>query len=109
MDEMKKTYYIKVNTGEITKSVTDSAWDFKIEATDEEIISLREFFDNNYSMEWKNFYRAHIPFMEYHNDKENDAYDDTLRKVYGMIYQLGDEEAKSHIASMGILDEDQNN
>ncbi|MEH7124188.1 hydrolase [Bacillus sp. JJ1773] len=106
---MKKTYYIKVNTGEITKSVTDSAWDFKIEATDEEIISLREFFDNNYSMEWKNFYRAHIPFMEYHNDKENDAYDDTLRKVYGMIYQLGDEEAKSHIASMGILDEDQNN
>ncbi|MEH7343405.1 hydrolase [Bacillus sp. JJ1532] len=104
---MKKTYYIKVNTGEITKSATDSAWDFKIEATDEEIISLREFFDNNYSMEWKNFYRAHIPFMEYHNDKENDAYDDTLRKVYGMIYQLGDEEAKSHIASMGILDEDQ--
>ena len=104
---MKKTYYIKVNSGEITQSATDSAWDFKIEATDEEIISLREYFDHNYSTEWKNFFRAHIPFVEYHNDKDNDAYDETIRKVYGMIYQLGDEEAKSHIESMGILDEGQ--
>ncbi len=108
LNEMKKTYYIKVNTGEITQSATDSAWDFKIEATDEEIISLREFFDNNYSNEWKTFFRAHVPFMEYHNDKENDAYDDTIKKVYGMIYQLGDEEAKNHIESMGILDEGHN-
>ncbi|KAB2338910.1 hydrolase [Cytobacillus depressus] len=108
MSENKKTYYIKVETGEITQSTTDSAWDFKIEATDEEITSLREYFDHNYSNEWKSFVRAHIPFMEYHNDKDNDAYDKTIKKVYGMIYELGDEEARSHIESMGILDGDEN-
>lgn len=56
MSQEKKTYYITVGTGEITKSRTDSAWNFKIEATDDEIIQLRELFDQNYSMEWQNFF-----------------------------------------------------
>lgn len=104
LNETKKTYYIKVNTGEITQTPTASAWDFKIEATDEEIIELREYFNQNYDNEWAGFFRAHVPFLEYHNDKQNDAYDATIKKVYGIIYQLGDQEAKSHIESMGVLD-----
>nr|WP_057772289.1 hypothetical protein [Cytobacillus dafuensis] len=103
MSENKKAYYIKVETGEISQSKTDSSWDFKIEATDDEIIELRDYFNQNYSTEWMNFFRAHIPFIEYHDDKDNDAYDSTIRKVYEMIYQLGDQEARRHIQSMGIL------
>lgn len=103
MNQAKKTYYITVGTGEISQSSTDSAWNFKIEATDDEITILREYFDQNYSTEWKNFFRAHVPFLEYHHDKENDAYDETVIKVYQMIYELGDQEAKDHIHSMGIL------
>lgn len=103
MEQEKKTYYITVGSGEITQSRTDSAWDFKIEATDDEIIALRELFDQNYSTEWQNFFRAHVPYVQYHHDRENDAYDDTITQVYKMIYELGDSEAKSHIESMGIL------
>lgn len=103
MDLGKKTYYISVGTGEITQSATDSPWNFKIEAADEEIIKLREHFDQNYSTEWKNFFRAHVPYVQYHYDRENDAYDETMVKVYKMIYDLGDEEAKEHIRSMGII------
>lgn len=103
VNQAKKTYYITVGTGEISQSSTDSAWNFKIEATDDEITILREYFDQNYSTEWKNFFRAHVPFLEYHHDKENDAYDETVIKVYQMIYELGDQEAKDHIHSMGIL------
>ncbi len=103
MSQEKKTYYITVGTGEITKSRTDSAWNFKIEATDDEIIQLRELFDQNYSMEWQNFFRAHVPYVQYHHDRENDQYDDTIVQVYQMIYNLGDAEAKQHIESMGII------
>lgn len=103
MDEQKKTYYIDVGSGEISQSATSSTWSYKIQANDEEITQLRELFDQNYSTEWKNFFRAHVPYLEYHYDRENDAYDSTIQQVYGMLYKLGDEEAKNHIVSMNIL------
>lgn len=102
MDE-KKTYYIGIATGEITKSAVSSPWDFKIEANEQEIHHLRECFDKMDSTEWKNFFRAHIPFVEYHHDKENDHYDELLKQVYSIIYKLGDYEAKQAIDSMGII------
>lgn len=103
MDELKKTYYIDVGSGEISQSATSSTWSYKIQADDEEITQLRELFDQNYSTEWKNFFRAHVPYLEYHYDRENDAYDRTIQQVYGMLHKLGDEEAKHHIESMNIL------
>jgi hypothetical protein len=103
MDQQKKTYYIDVGHGQISQSSTASAWSFKIQANDEEITQLRELFDQNYSTEWQNFFRAHVPYVQYHYDRENDAYDNTIEQVYGMIYKLGDNEAKSHIESMNIL------
>nr|WP_180316811.1 hydrolase [Cytobacillus eiseniae] len=99
----KKTYYIMVAQGEITQSATDSPWDFKIEATEAEIQELRGYFTNTNENDWVSFWRAHVPFLEYHHDQSNDRYDHTLQKVYGLIYELGDAEAKSHIEQMGVL------
>ncbi|AIM15985.1 hydrolase [Neobacillus sedimentimangrovi] len=103
MENGKKTYYIDVGTGEISQSATASTWSFKIQATDEEITQLRELFDQNYSTEWKNFFRAHVPYVQYHYDRENDEYDSRIQQIYSMIYRLGDQEAKNHIESMNIL------
>ncbi|WP_075982673.1 hydrolase [Bacillus massilinigeriensis] len=104
MSNQKKTYYIEVGSGQISQSSSDSPWNFKIEATDDEIIALRELFDQNYSTEWQNFFRAHVPYVQYHYDRENDSYDRNLIDIYQMIYKLGDEPAKQHIQGMGILD-----
>jgi hypothetical protein len=101
--EQKKTYYIDVGTGEISQNATSSTWSFKISATNEEITEIRELFDQNYSTEWQNFFRAHVPYVQYHYDRENDQYDQTLVKVYELIYRLGDEAAQNHIKSMNIL------
>ncbi|WP_342432702.1 hydrolase [Neobacillus sp. FSL H8-0543] len=103
MNEQKKTYYIDVGTGGISQSETSSTYSFKIQANDEEITELRELFDQNYSTEWKNFFRAHVPYVQYHYDRENDAYDNTIQQVYGMIHKLGDDQAKQHIESMNIM------
>ena len=63
MDDQKKTYYIDVGHGQISQSSTASTWSFKIQANDEEITQLRELFDQNYSIEWQNFFRAHVPYV----------------------------------------------
>ncbi|PLT29296.1 hydrolase [Peribacillus deserti] len=103
MKENKKTYYITVATGQISQDREASEWNFKIEASPDEVRKLREYFDMNASEDWMTFWRAHVPFMEYHQDKSNDNFDGTLKDVYQMIYTLGDTEAKNHIDSMGIL------
>lgn len=105
MPEGKKTYYISISDGEISSVSTASPWDFKIEATDEEITGLREIFEQSYSTGWQNFMRAHVPYVQYHYDRENDALDRQLLQAYQLIYKLGDKEARSHIESMGILPE----
>jgi hypothetical protein len=101
--EQKKTYYIDISSGEITQSASDSPWNYQIEATPEEIQTLRTYFDQNEKADLVNFFRAHIPFLEYHYDKENDVQDYQLKQVYQFIYQYGSDDTKQHIESMGIL------
>ncbi|MCA1032472.1 hydrolase [Bacillus timonensis] len=103
MEDNKKTYYISLGSGEISQSKTSSTWDYEIQANDEEIVQLREYFDQNFSNDWQGFFRAHVPYVEYHHDPTNDAYDETLLKVYKMIYELGNEETKEHIKTQGII------
>ena len=105
MEENRQTYYITVASGEITQSATGAPWDFKITATRNEIQELRSYFKQNYSSDWQSFWRSHLPYVEYHNDKENDKFDEILLKVYEMIYRLGDEETRGHIESMGVIND----
>jgi hypothetical protein len=100
----KKTYYVSVGSGEISRTKSETSYSFKIEATDEEITKLREYFDQAYAADIQSFVRAHIPFLEYHNDPQNDAYDEKLQKAYKMIYELGDHETQELIGQMGIID-----
>ncbi|MDM5360917.1 hydrolase [Peribacillus sp. RS7] len=103
VSENRKKYYIWLPNGQITQDRESSPWNFEIEATDNEVIKLRELFDYNYSVGEENFYRAHVPYLQYHFDRENDKQDITLQKIYEMIYALGTEEGRRHIESMGIL------
>lgn len=103
MEQQKKTYYVSLESGEISQVKSASSWEYKIEATDEEILQLRQLFNENYSNEIGTFLRAHVPFVEYHNDSSNDKYDQNMLKAYKMIYDLGDDEAKSFIRSQNII------
>ncbi|MEA3320757.1 MAG: hydrolase [Bacillota bacterium] len=101
----RKTYYISLAEGSISQVSTASSWDYQIQATDDEITHLREIFDQNYSSDWQGFWRAHIPYVQYHFDKTNDAYDNGLQQAFKMIYELGDEATKAHIKDQGLMDD----
>lgn len=103
MANEKRTYYVAVGSGDILPVQTATPYDFEIEATEEEVILLQELFDNKYSSDWSTFIRAHLPYMQYHLDRENDSFDESLLAIYGMLHKLGKPETKQHIEDMGIL------
>ncbi|WP_026693580.1 hypothetical protein [Peribacillus kribbensis] len=98
-----KEYYVNLPDGHISQDSKSSPWNFRIKATDEQVMELRDRIDRSRSADSGSFWRAHIPFMEYHEDEANDEYDTALKQVYRLIHLLGDAEAQAHIEQMGIL------
>lgn len=102
----KNTYYISVGSRGISQIKSSSPFELEIEASEQEIRQLRELFDEMYSADWMGFFRAHVPYVQYHYDKENDMIDQGLYKAYSLLYELGKPETKHHIETMGILGHD---
>ncbi|ELK45968.1 hydrolase [Halobacillus sp. ACCC02827] len=102
MDRNK--YYINIGTREISLNHDANNDDFIIYATEEEVIGLREIFDEINNADNRSFYRAHIPFMPYHKDEDNDETDVDMKKAFQRIHELGDDQTKDHIVQMGVLD-----
>ncbi|KOO46759.1 hypothetical protein [Priestia koreensis] len=99
----KKTYYINVGYGEISLSKSAFDWNYVIQATDDEITHLRDLFNGNDNEDWQGFFRAHVPYIQYHFDRQNDAYDQGMSLIYEQLYKLGDDATKQHIKEMNIL------
>lgn len=102
MEQAKKTYYVDLNSESILTEPLDSP-SFIIHATESEVNVLQAIFDDKYGADLETFVRAHIPYLEYHHDPENDHYDADQKMIYSLLYVLGNQEAKEHIKAMGIL------
>ncbi len=96
----KQPYYIEIENGEIQSQPDVSPWNFRVFANEKEIQSLRELFNKMNKADSDTFWRAHIPYRPYHIDPENDHYDQSMMSIYEKIYELGDDEARSHIKKM---------
>ncbi|MRX72436.1 hydrolase [Bacillus lacus] len=106
MSSEKQTYYVDIGNMRVVEvPVESSTQNFKIFATPEEVSALRDMMSENLSAEKETFVRSHIPYREYHYDPENDHYDLAMKKIYAMIHDLGDEQAKSHVAEMGFVED----
>jgi hypothetical protein len=96
----KQPYYIQIANGEIQSKSDVSPWDFRIFANEKEIHDLRELFNSMNGADSGTFWRAHVPYVPYHLDADNDQYDNRIMEVYEKLYELGDEDARSHIKKM---------
>ena len=103
MAEERKTYYISVQANSITQQIGDTSFEFEIQATEKEISQLQELFDGKEEADDYAFFRAQVPWVVYHNDKPNDAYDYYLTQAYRMIHTLGTPETRHQIESMNVL------
>jgi len=99
----KDTYYVSVQAGTIMQTQGEAAYELEIRATEEDVRKLRLIFESMNKIDFASHFRAMLPGIPYHFDSENDVYDEELRNVYGLLYELGTEETQKHIAGMGIL------
>jgi|HigsolmetaAR203D_1030402.scaffolds.fasta_scaffold02297_9 hypothetical protein len=99
----RKTYYVSVQAGTVLEDRESAAFEFEIQATEKEVEQLMELFEAREDAEASTFLRGTTPGLPYHQDPENDSYDDALYEVYRMIHRLGTPETKEHIEKMGIL------
>ncbi|WP_050183946.1 hypothetical protein [Domibacillus robiginosus] len=102
MELEKQTYYVDLNSESILPEPMDSP-SFVIHATQKEAEVLKAVMDDKYGADVDAFVRAHIPYLEYHHDPQNDRYDASQKILYSLIYMMGDHAAKQHIKQMGIL------
>ncbi|PFP27625.1 hydrolase [Bacillus sp. AFS073361] len=103
MNELKHSYYINIQSHEIFSEPDGSEWDFRIEATDKEVAVLERLFDKTEETDWESYFRAHIPYLEYHHQPQNKDYDLRILLIYTLLHYLGDEDTRAHIREMGIL------
>ncbi|SDJ63514.1 hydrolase [Salimicrobium halophilum] len=99
----RKKYFVNMGTREISVNHDANNDDFVIHATEEEVLELREMFDEMQNADERSFFRSHIPFVPYHKDLPNDEYDDLMEWAFTLVHDLGDEETKSTIEGMGVL------
>lgn len=96
------TYYVSVQAGTILDNQGDAAYEFQIQATEEEVNYLNNLLMDLQDWDLATNLRTHLPAIPYHEDEENVGYDSTLKKIYAYIHKLGDEEAKRTIDAMDL-------
>ncbi|MEY2196184.1 hydrolase [Neobacillus sp. BF23-41] len=106
MDEPKHSYFINIQSHEIFSEPNGVEWDFKIDATESQVAVLERLFDKTEETDWESYFRAHIPYLEYHHQPQNKEYDLRILLIYSLLYYLGDEKSRAHIREMRILNED---
>lgn len=99
----KKTYYVSLQSREISQVKFGNNHHFVISATDEEVKALRRKLTDIADADNDAYWRAHIPFLPYHRDLANDLYDNNLAEALQMIYELGDEATRNYIETSGVL------
>ena len=106
----KRKYYVNIGTKEISQIPYGNNTTYTIEANGEEVFQLREKFNEVFDDELGTFVRAHIPFLPYHQDSENQEYDKDLQDIFQMIYQLATMETRQAMkeAGMTIADNEYN-
>jgi hypothetical protein len=104
----KKTYYVTVDlgshAGEIRETFdgNDAAYDFEIQATEEEIAELEQLYEQVETVDSKTFLIAHVPYLD--NEREENLQEDQLiEKIYKKIYELGTEQTKRKMEKSGLV------
>jgi len=101
----KRTYYVSVGSGEIVEDPTVTPWDFQVEANEEEIMKLGELLDQASRENMDVVYRITHPIEGGKIRHDLQDYDETLQRIYRMIYDLGNDEAKQFIQNMNVIEE----
>lgn len=96
----KSKYYVSLSSKTVLPEQGTSAYEWEVEATDEEAAELRNLLENLEETEHATHFRAMTPGVPYHMDRENDEYDARLKQIYSVIRKLGTPATQRGIAEV---------
>ncbi|RKP54207.1 hypothetical protein D7Z26_12610 [Cohnella endophytica] len=101
-DSNRKTYYVAVGARQVLEDREAAAFEFAIQANDDEVHQLQELFEEIQDSDEDNaFHFSGNPMVS--DDPEDETFIALLQDIYGMLYRLGTPETKKHIEDMNIL------
>ncbi|MFD6439314.1 hydrolase [Peribacillus sp. NPDC060186] len=103
MMQEKQTYHVDLVSGDVLGQKLEENPSFTIHATDEELAEVKLCLEEHRTDDLEAYARSHVAYLLYLHDRANDKYDAAMKKLYAIIYKLGDEAARNHIEEIGIL------
>ncbi|MCT2535180.1 hypothetical protein NC661_11720 [Aquibacillus koreensis] len=105
---IRKTYFISVDAGRLDKEkLDDNRTYFQVEAEGHDLYDLKYLLNQVKASDKSAKPVISQPLSESKIDNKRDAFQQRLEKLYEKIYQLGTEETRASIRSLGILNQNQ--
>ncbi|OXM85948.1 hypothetical protein [Paenibacillus rigui] len=106
---MKNIYYVSVASATIedNKTLADQAnyaYEFVVEAREDEIAILRELLEAYTTDMEKTFARAPVPYKSSDHDAATEQHNERMVNLYSLLYKLGTPDTQKHIERMGIME-----
>ena len=77
-----------------------SSYEFVLQMDPIKARKITKIFTQMQGLEAANAFRAHLPYIPYHMDRLNHEIDYRLYKVYALIHEFGDDEAKRFVEQL---------
>lgn len=92
--------YVSLTDQRVFHHPDDSPWEFEVHVEREVVPVFRRLFSQMDDLELNNFLRSHLPYIPYHNDRNNHEIDLRTQKVYAIIHEFSDEPTKRFIEEL---------
>ncbi|KXH86902.1 transposase [Sporosarcina sp. HYO08] len=92
--------YVSVKDQQVYQYPDDSPWEYAVEIPRAYIPIFSRLFEQMNQLEFRNFFRSHLPYIPYHYDRDNHEIDKRSAKVYALIHEFTDEESKRVIEKL---------
>ena len=94
------TIYVNVANQTYSYVPLGEPCEFKLKMDSQKAKVFEHLFLQLNSLEFHNLVRAHLPYIPYHLDEENDEIDTRLKKIYALIHEFGDENTKQFVEQL---------
>lgn len=96
----KRKYYVSLSNKKILPVPVDASSEFEVEIDRTFVSVFERLFKQMDDLEMRNFLRAHLPYIPYHNDKNNHDIDLRTQKIYAMIHEFSDPSTQRFIEQL---------
>lgn len=96
----KHKMYVSISDQRVYNRPDDSPWEYEVEVTKEYIPVFHDLFNKTNELEFRNFFRAHLPYIPYHYDRGNHEIDERTQMVYALIHEFTDDKSKKFIEQL---------